>query len=552
VIHANQIDGWIRGEEDEHLEFKEAKMSFDFSDLTDYCAALANEGGGHLLLGVTDKQPRQVVGSGAFPNLGKVRQGLLQRLHLRVDAEQVSHPDGRVVVFSVPSRPIGLAIQVKGRYLMRSGEGLTAMTPDMLQRIFAEAGPDFSAEICSEADLGCLDATAIADFRRRWAKKTNNPSIERMGDRQALRDAELLLDDGLTYAALILFGTRKALGRFLPQAEVVFEYRSTEATGPAQQRIEFRQGFYSFYEELWQAIATRNDLQHYQEGLFVWDVPTFDESVVREVLLNALAHRDYRHQGSIFVRQLPRKLEVTSPGGLPPGITVDNILWRQQPRNRRICDAFRLSGLVERSGQGMNRIYETSIKQSKQLPDFSGTDDYQVNLTLHGLVEDVRLLAFLEQVGKEKLASFTTQHFLTVNYVHRDLPVPDFLQEASKKLLDLGVLERSGRKRLLLSRRYYRFVRRSGEYTRRRGLDHETNKELLLRHIRIAGSAGARMAELLQVLPSKSRMQIKGMLMELRDAGRIHMTGRTRGARWASGSTDGSPFGSTTDGESKR
>lgn len=65
-----QIDLWLSAPtETQTLEFKEARTSFDREKLCKYCVALANEGGGQLLLGITDKPPRRVVGSSAFPNL---------------------------------------------------------------------------------------------------------------------------------------------------------------------------------------------------------------------------------------------------------------------------------------------------------------------------------------------------------------------------------------------------------------------------------------------------------------------------------------------------
>src|ERR1035438_9288490 len=145
-------------------------------------------------------------------------------------------------------------------------------------------------------------------------------------------------------------GTRPALGRRLAQAELVFEYRSSEASIPFQQRIEFRSGFLGYLDEIWSTINLRNEVLQYREGFFVGDIPAFNEAVVREAVLNALAHRDYRLPGSIFVRQFPRRLEIVSPGGFPPGITAANLLWRQSPRNRRIADACAKCGLVERSG----------------------------------------------------------------------------------------------------------------------------------------------------------------------------------------------------------
>ena len=81
-------------------------------------------------------------------------------------------------------------------------------------------------------------------------------------------------------------------------------------------------------------------------------IPTFNESVVREAILNAVSHRNYQLAGSVFIRQFPDRLVIESPGGLPNGISLDNILDRQIPRNRRIAEILALCGLVERSGQG--------------------------------------------------------------------------------------------------------------------------------------------------------------------------------------------------------
>jgi ATP-dependent DNA helicase RecG len=148
---------------------------------------------------------------------------------------------------------------------------------------------------------------------------------------------------GVTYAALALLGTRQALGQYLAQAEVIFEYRSSEASGPANQREEVREGFLLFFDRLWEWVNRRNDKQHYQDGLFMMDIPTFNEGAIREALLNAVAHRDYRLAGSVFVRQFPRRIEIVSPGGLPQGITLENILDRQLPRNRRRTPQFALT-----------------------------------------------------------------------------------------------------------------------------------------------------------------------------------------------------------------
>ncbi len=210
-----QFQEWLNAKENEHLEFKEAKNRFDFEKLVKYCAAMANEGGGSIILGVTDRPPRRVVGSLAFDDLERTKAGLIERLRLRIEAEAIAHPDGRVLVFTVPARPIGVPIALEGAYWMRAGEDLAPMTPDMLRRIFDEAVPDYSAEICRKATLADLDPAAIESLRGRWARHSGYKALAKRSVDKLLRDAELILPNGVTYAALILLGTRAALGRFL-------------------------------------------------------------------------------------------------------------------------------------------------------------------------------------------------------------------------------------------------------------------------------------------------------------------------------------------------
>jgi hypothetical protein len=134
-----QIDAWRAAKsETEHLEFKEAKNQFDSETLLEYCVAMANERGGVLLLGIANRPPRPVVGTNAFRDTVKTTEDIFFRLHFRVDVEEVQHPEGRVLVFHIPSRPDGHPYELDGSYYMRSGESLVAMTTDQIKQIIAE------------------------------------------------------------------------------------------------------------------------------------------------------------------------------------------------------------------------------------------------------------------------------------------------------------------------------------------------------------------------------------------------------------------------------
>ena len=192
-----QIDKWRQSpSEHERLEFKEAKNQFDKRTLYKYCVAMANEGGGHLVLGVADMPPRRVVGTSTFDNPVKFTYQLLQAVGFRIDIEEVRHPDGRVVVFHIPSRPRGTAYALDGAYFMRSGESLVPMSDDQLRRIFAEGEPDWLEEPSQSA----LDSQQVVELldTQAFFEMLNLPyPTERAGVIARLMDNHLIdKDDG--------------------------------------------------------------------------------------------------------------------------------------------------------------------------------------------------------------------------------------------------------------------------------------------------------------------------------------------------------------------
>jgi len=161
--------------------------------------------------------------------------------------------------------------------------------------------------------------------RRRSNDELLGQTVERL-----LIDAELFDGNRFNYAALILLGKRESLGRFLSNAEIVYEFRLDESAIQHDAREEFRNGFLAIQDRLWQTINSRNGVQHIQDGLFVRDIPNFNEEVVRESLLNAVCHRDYRLSGSVFIRHSPKLLVVESAGRFPAGVTAENIIGRAE------------------------------------------------------------------------------------------------------------------------------------------------------------------------------------------------------------------------------
>lgn len=193
MVTLKMLNHWlVTSREDEHIDFKEAKNQYDHEKLMRYCVAFSNEKGGHLVLGVTDKIPRKVVGTNAFLNIGDIKSKILDTLNIRVDVYELMHPDGRVLVFEVPSRPIGHPLELAGTYYMRSGEGLVAMTADQLRKIFAEGKSAFlddnaTSKLSADEVVAALDIQSFFDLMKLPLPATRDAILERLISEKLVR-----------------------------------------------------------------------------------------------------------------------------------------------------------------------------------------------------------------------------------------------------------------------------------------------------------------------------------------------------------------------------
>lgn len=518
--------------EDEGLEFKHAAHSFNKEKLCEYVSAIANSGGGSLVLGVSDALPRQLLGTQAFPDLAGLRDYVYTAMHWKIETTEF-RPDGkRILVISTNAAPRGRPVGFGGKFYQRTGGSLRAMGADELRVALAGATLDFSSNLCLDATLGDLDRGAVGRFRELWTRREPAVASHGWSDAQLLEAAELTIDGAITNAAVILLGSERTLARRLAHAELVFEYRARDSDVGFAERREFRAGLLLWLDEAWERINSRNTVQQLRMGLFREDIVAFDESSLREAILNAVCHRDYEDPSSCWIRMYPARIEIVSPGGFPRGVTPENILDRQNPRNRRLAEALKRCGLVERSGQGADLMFRRCIETSKPLPDYSRSDAHSVVLELHGEAADPAFIRFLEELGEERQHAFTTADLLVLDMVRRGQAIPAALKDRGALLVDAGALERTGRGKFILSQRYRAFAGENPQYTREKGLARGAEKALLRQHLERAGEAGAAMQELMQVLPGRSRDYVRSRLDELREEGVAEVRGQRSQARW--------------------
>jgi ATP-dependent DNA helicase RecG len=223
---------------------------------------------------------------------------------------------------------------------------------------------------------------------------------------------------------------------------------------------------------------------------------------------------------------------IDSPGGFPSGITTDNILEKQSPRNHLIANIFALCGLVERAGQGMNLIYETCIKNAKALPDFKGTDPYFVSITLNGLITDEKLLLLFKRIDIELLNTFTTEDYLVINSLFHTQRIQAQLRPNAKRLSDIGILEHMGRGKYLIAQQLYSSIGEVANQLHLSGKDRTAIANLTLQHIESSKGLGMSLSDIQLAFPNCTRSQLQKMIYELRDKGQVRTEGKANKARW--------------------
>ena len=495
-------------ESEDHVEFKrcqQGNLSFNGSDkqkpsdrrkcILGYVVALANANGGYLVLGMEDAFPHKVVGTSQCENaLGKLENEIYKALQIPVDAyELFDEQNNRVVVVEIPRHPVGKALRFEDVPLCRSGEELIPMPDKVLFSILQETDPDYSQAICEGVTIDDLDKEAIDILKEKYARKQNNPTFTSLSDRQALSDLKLIEGNKVTNAAVLLVGKAEIIQQNFPQAKVQHEFRTTEGQERFDKRLSFVAPFYILIDQLWKAVNDRNGSVPVQEGAYMFDIPFFNEEVIREVINNAFAHRDYRLASEIVIKQYPTKLSVISPGGFPIGVTLENILTvSSTPRNRLLADVLAATGIVERSGQGMDVIFRLTLSEGKQTPDYSKTNDYQVTAILSATVKDPGFALFIKSIQQElpenqKLSVFDVLTFCAI----REGKQPKD-KEIAKRLYSMGYLEKRGKTsaiRYILPRRYYELTGNQSEYSELTDWDDEQIWSVLFRYLKKYGTA---------------------------------------------------------------
>ncbi len=546
-MHTHEIEKLILQGESLSLEFKSDQKCLSDRDLVATVVSLANTEGGDLLLGVEDNGA--ITGLHAnHLNISSVAALIANKTNpaISVRAEQ----------YKVQGKFIARIIIPKSRQLVSTSEGLLLRrrlkldgTPEavpfypheFIQRQSSMGLVDPSAMVLEEVDANQLDPLQRLRIRNAIKKYGGEQTLLALADEEL--DGALGLVKSIngkqhpTVAGLLLLGTEDLLRTHLPAYEVAFQV--LQGTNVKVNEF-YRKPLIETFEDVELQFKPWVIEEELEVGLFRVPIPNYDRRAFREGFVNALVHRDFSRLGAVHVKIDNTGLNISNPGGFIEGVNLSNLLVAPpHSRNPLLADIIKRIGLAERTGRGIDRIYEGMLRYGRPEPDYGLSNAYLVNLFMANVAADREFLRMVVE-QHDSLGEPLVEPLIILSRLRdeRRLTTTDLAPSLQKseshtriiveKLLEAGLVEAygSGRGRsYTLSAAVYRRSGQKAAYVRQAGFDTIQQEQMVLKYIDKHGSIKrAEVAELCHLtLP-----QAYHLLKNLQNAGAITQQGKTR------------------------
>ena len=504
------------------------------ADIRDTIAAMAMTHGGLIVHGIDDR--RTLVGCPLSQNTQDRITRIAAECGVDVQLLTLAVGDLKLTICAVPEIRGRIVTTPDGRLLRRVGGDSQPLRGDAMARFVRErehrAGEDEPLAVVdvSTFDIAAVNQALTADGR---------PAVTRAGIDRALTDLGVAvpeappLESRVLRAAMVLFASepreyvRGAAVQLVRRAGVEAgpgpSSAREECTGPLAETVDCCLRFVDAHTRQFETVTgTRRE-----------SLPEYPEPVLREAIVNALAHRDYGLTGAtVDVTVWDDRIEVRSPGPLPGHITLDNMRAEHYSRNPRIMRVMKTMGLVEEYGEGVDRMFREMEARLMEPPVFEATAS-SVTVTLRNrMLVAVEDQVWLNQLGRDVAADerrAVVAARRTGAVTPRDLRamLPDTDVDALlRRMVTTGLLARIGRRggaRYVLSDAIVRLTGNPGMAAQNQ------RRQSLLDAIRRRGSLStAEAAILLDAAPAVAR----GLLNELVRVGLARAAGRTRGRRY--------------------
>lgn len=376
----------------------------DPDDMAECLVAFANGDGGLIVLGLRENgRPSQPIWDEEAEGALKVAAQMCKPPVVS-RWQPVETPQGTLVGIQVSRSPELHSLE-DGRVLIRSGTDNRLLSGNEISRLAnSKVAADFEADHVAGATQDDFDQTILDEYLARREQR----GVSKIGPLSTLLFEIGAIDtEGRpTVAGILMFG--KNPQAFMPQSGVVFvkfpstEPRSEQGGAGYGRRAEINGPLARVIERTWNIVweemrvgAVVNQLEREE----LTEYPTF---AVREALVNAVGHRDYRLSGRrIEVRMYSDRMEVISPGGLPGYVTVDNIVEEHFSRNPRLVNGLFQWGYIEELGLGIDRMIEEMVQGGHPPPKFSATP-YSFTVTLSNARERAAMPSWTRNMNERQ------------------------------------------------------------------------------------------------------------------------------------------------------
>jgi len=543
--------------EDQDLDFKEWNVQSKdkaVRAVVQMAICMANGGGGTVVFGVNDKaigRARALLGVPPEVDVNSLKKAVYDSSDPKLTPvfQELVVPEGtgRLIVMQIyPGLPP--YTDTSGTGTIRVGKECKPLTGTLRRKIMVETGEtDFTAGDVSGAIHNLISASAMERLRAVAASEKAPDDLLQKTDRDFLGAVGLIRNGRLLRAGLLLAGNVEAIRRHFPG--YVWTHLRMATDTDYGDRGDGNDAIPVALERILDRIMADNPITTIRQGLFHFEIRTYPEIALREALLNALIHTDYRIHGPILVKQFKDRLEISNPGGLPGGITPENIL-RHQPvsRNPALVDALTRLRLVNRSNLGVRRMYQSLLIEGKEPPRILDEGEaVRVIFRASDLSVPVRMFV-AEQAAQERILS--VEHLLIIQHLLRHPEIDttgaalitqqteaDVRETMSQMETGFGFLERGGTGRgtyWILRPDLHKRLSAPGYPERDRRIDWEAAKTRVLSVLKRRaerGEPGLQNREVRRIIHF-DRQQVNRLIHELEKEGQVQLEGYGRGAQY--------------------
>ncbi len=423
--------------------------------LAETLVALANSDGGTILIGVDEAG--RTTGQAYADEVEEVLRAALRecRPPVVVRWHQAAAEEGLAFAIVVP-RSSELHSLTDGRVLVRAGTENRPLGGEQIRQLAAtKSTADFESEAAPGAQREDFDDEVIAEFVSKWQERRHREWTGPVDD--LLLEVGALNEKGQpTVTGVLLFARNPQA--FLPQSGLTFVKfvgtlpRSETGQPGYGRREEIGGPLARIIQRTWEVVGEEMRIGAVVKGLEREERTEYPISAVREALVNAVAHRDYRLGGRrIEMRMFSDRMEIVSPGGLPGFITVDNIVEEHFSRNPRIVSGLYQWGYIEELGLGVDLMIEEMVRAGHPPPKFKDTP-YTFTVTLYNVRERAPQPSWTRTMNERqaKALTYVQEVGRITNREYRD-QCPDVTAETLRldlvDLVDRGILLKIGAKK---------------------------------------------------------------------------------------------------------